>query len=485
MKSTFEKKESQAIFKISLDNAEWESELENAYNRTKKRYKIPGFRPGKASRRMIEMHYGQGVFFDAAVDFCINRAYSEELSKHPELETFGSPDVSFEKPEDGAAFAFSITVTLYPEVKLGDYKGIKLPKIEYNVSDEDVAARIDAELHRASRLVKTDKAAENGDVTVIDYVGTVDGKEFAGGKAENHELKLGSNAFIPGFEDGLIGAVAGEERDVKVKFPDEYHAEELKGKDAVFHVKVNEVRVEEVPELNDEFVKEHSKYETVDEYKKGLVEDMQKAAKSRERNERIDAVMKAVADNAECKVPEKIVNAEVDRMYAEFEHQMSHYGIKPEDYLKYSNSSVAQFRADRREPAERNVKIRQVMRAIIEAEKLSVSEDEIAEKLKDDSVRHELEHEVGHRGGSVEEFAANEILTDKFFDLLLTSNEFVLDKDDANKQEPAAKPAAKKPAAKKPAAAKSADKEPAEKKEPAAKKPAAKKPTAKKPEAAE
>lgn len=475
MKSTFEKKESQAVFKISLDNEEWEKELENAYERTKKRYRVPGFRPGKAPRRFIEMHYGQGVFFDAAVDFCINRVYSEELSKHPELETFGSPDVSFEKPEDGAAFAFSITVTLYPEVKLGDYKGIKLPKIEYNVSDEDVAARIDAELHRASRLVKTDKAAENGDVTVIDYVGTVDGVEFDGGKAENHELKLGSNAFIPGFEDGLIGAVAGEERDVKVKFPEEYHAEALKGKDAVFHVKVNEVRVEEVPELNDEFVKEHSKYETVDEYKSGLREDMQKAAKSRERNERIDAVMRAVADNAECKVPDKIVNAEVDRMYAEFEHQMSHYGIKPEDYLKYSNSSVAQFRADRREPAERNVKIRQVMRAIIEAEKLGVSEEEVAEKLKDDAVRHELEHEVRNRGGSVEEFAANEILTDKFFDLLLTANEFVLDKDQTSEQ-PEKKPAAAKKAtaAKKPAADGSAEK-------PAAKKPAAKKPTAKKP----
>lgn len=468
MKSTFEKKESQAIFKISLDNAEWEKELENAYNRTKKRYKVPGFRPGKAPRRFIEMHYGQGVFFDAAVDFCINRVYSEELAKHPELETFGTPDVSFEKPEGDDAFAFSITVTLYPEVKLGAYKGIKLPKIEYNVSDEDVAARIDAELHRASRLVKADKTAEVGDVTVIDYLGTVDGVAFDGGKAENHELKLGSNTFIPGFEDGLVGAVAGEERDVKVKFPDEYHAAELKGKDAVFHVKVNEVRVEEVPELNDEFVTEHSKYATVAEYKAGLAEDMQKAAKSRERNERIDAVMKAVADNATCNVPEKIVNAEVDRMYAEFEHQMSHYGIKPEDYLKYSNSSVAQFRADRREPAERNVKIRQVMRAIIEAEKLSVSEEEIADKLKDDATRHELEHEVQHRGGSVEEFAANEILTDKFFDLLLNNNEFVLDKADEKPQDsaekPAAKTTAKKSTAKKPATKKTdADKADADK----------------------
>ncbi len=483
MKSTFEKKESAAVFKISLDAAEWENEMTEAYNRTKGRYKVPGFRPGHAPRRFIEMHYGQGVFFDAAIDIAINRAYNKVLAEHPELEIFGQPELSMDKPEDGAALAFSLTATLYPEIKLGAYKGIKLPKIEYNVNDDDVNASINADLKRASRLVKVDRPAALGDVTVIDYVGTVDGVEFEGGKAENHELKLGSGAFIPGFEDGLVGASAGEERDVKVKFPDEYHAENLKGKDAVFHVKVNEVRMEEIPELNDEFVKNRGLYSTVEEYKNAVREGLEKSAAQRMRNERIDAAMKAVTDNAEStELSDKILSAEIDRMYREFEHQMSHYGIKPEDYLKYSNSSVEQFREERKEPAARNIKMRQVMRAIIAAEKLEVTPEEVKNKLRDPMARAEFERDAKSMNGSVEEVAMNDIMTDKFFDLLLESNEFVLDKP--AEEEKAEKPAAKKPAAKKSQSDKTeklADGEPAAKK-PAAKKPAAKKPAAPKAE---
>ena len=195
MKSTFEKNLNEAVFREALNNEEWNAEIENAYNRTKGKYKVPGVRPGKAPRRFIEMHYGAGVFFDAAVDMCINRVYREELNKHPELEVFGQPEVSFEKAEEGEAFAFTFKVTLYPEVKLGDYKGIKLPKIEYNVSDEDVDTRIKADLAQAARNVSKDGAAANGDITVIDYVGTVDGVEFEGGKAEKYELKLGSGSL--------------------------------------------------------------------------------------------------------------------------------------------------------------------------------------------------------------------------------------------------------------------------------------------------
>lgn len=463
MKSSFEKKETQAIFKFSLDKEEWEKELEGAYNRTKKRYKVPGFRPGKAPRRYIEMHYGAGVFFDAAVDAAVQRAYDEEMPKHPELNTFGSPEVSFEKPENDDAFAFSMTVTLYPEAKLGAYKGIKLPKIEYNVTDADVDARIDADLHHASRLVKVDRAAEKGDIVTIDYVGSVDGVEFEGGKAEGHELKLGSNTFIPGFEDQLVGVKEGEDRDVNVKFPDDYHAEELKGKEALFKVKAHEVRTEEVPELNDEFVKEHTKYETVDAYKEGLKADLQKSADERTRNERIDAAMKAITDNAACAVPDKIIDAEVDRQYHEFEHQLSHYGIKPEDYLKYSNSSVEQFRAERRETAERNVKMRQVMRAIIAEEKLEATEDDVKAKFESDSAfREACEHEAKHHGGSAEEYAMNDMLTDKFFDFILNNNDFVTEVK-AEDEAPAEKVAAKKTAAKKPAAKKTAAKKPTEK----------------------
>lgn len=463
MKSTFDKKQNEATFRVALDAAEWEAELENAYNRTKGKYKVAGFRPGKAPRKLIEMHYGPGVFFDAAVDLCINRAYREELGKHPELEVFGQPEVAFEKAEEGESFAFTMKVVLYPEVKLGEYKGIKLPKIEYNVTDEDVDARIKLELNQASRTVPSEKPAADGDITVIDYVGTVDGAEFEGGKAESYELKLGSNTFIPGFEAGLVGAVKGEERDVKVKFPDEYHAENLKGKDAVFHVKVNDVLCEEVPELTDEWVKERGRYESVEEYKNATRLALEKNAESRTRNDRIDAVMKAVTEKAECNVAEEIVKAEVERMYADFEHQMSHYGIKPEDYLKYNNSSPEQFRAERKEQAERNVKMRQVMRAIIKAENIEVSEDEVKAKLRDPNVLAELTHEAQHNGGSAEEYAYNDMLTDKFFEFLLNNNEFVLDKEESESDkkpaEKTAKTAGGTGAAKKPAAKKSVKKD--------------------------
>ena len=493
MKSTFDKKATEATFKISLDNAEWEAELNNAYERTKKRYKIPGFRPGKAPRKYIEMHYGAGVFFDAAVDACINRAYGEELDKHPELRVFGQPEVAFDKPEDGDAFAFTLTVSLYPEAKLGEYKGIKLRKIEYNVSDDDLKARIDQDLQHAARLVTVDRAAKNGDTVTIDFVGTVDGVEFEGGKANGHELKLGSGSFIPGFEDQLVGAKAGEERDVKVKFPEDYHAENLKGKDAVFHVTVHDVRIDEVPALDDEFVKEHTKYETVDAYKTGLKADLEKAAADRQRNERIDAVVAAVVDRAECEVPAKIVDAEVDRMVHEMEHNLSHYGISVEDYLKYNKSSLAQYKAERRESAERNVKTREVMRAIIAAEKLDVTDEEVEKKFaEDEAFRKQCEHEEEHHGASKIAVAKNDILLDKFFDLLLASNEFVLDEDKKAEKPAAKKSTAKKSeetkesAEKKPAEKKPAAKKPAAAKEPAAeKKPAAKKSTAKKTDGAD
>lgn len=323
-------------------------------------------------------------------------------------------------------------------------------------------------MHRASRLVKVERAAQNGDVAVIDYVGTVDGVAFNGGTAQDHELKLGSGQFIPGFEEQLVGAVAGEKRDVKVKFPDEYHAEDLKGKDAVFAVTVKEVREEEVPALDDAFVKDHSAAENVEAYKAEIRGNLQKSAEQRTRNERIDAVMSAVTDAVDCEIPDKIVNAEVDRLYDDFAHRMSHYGIKPEDYLKYSNSSVAQFRDENRPHAERNVKMRLVMRAIIDAEKIEPTEDEIKAKLDDPRQRAQFEAESKHSGVSPVTLAANDALTDKFFDFLLSKNEFVLDKaeteDKAEAKAPAKKPAAKKTTASGDTAKKTAAKKPAAKK---------------------
>lgn len=448
MKSTFEKKQNEAVIRVALDAAEWAAEIDNAYNRTKGKYRVAGFRPGKAPRRFIEMHYGKGVFFEAAVDMCINRIYREQLQQHSELEVFGQPQVSFEKAEEGEAFAFTMTLMLYPDVKLGAYKGIKLPKFEYNVSDEDVDNRIKVELEQASRTAPSDKPAEMGDITVIDYVGTVNGIEFEGGKADNYELKLGSNAFIKGFEDGLIGAVKGEERDVKVKFPEEYHSAELKGKDAVFHVKVNDVLREEVPELTDDFVKSRGRYENVADYKAGTRKLLEQSAASHQRDERMDALMKAIAAASECDVPDAIINAELDRMYAEFERQVSSFGIKVEDYLKYNNSDATKFREERKERAARDVKIRRIMNEIIKAEKIEVNEEEVKQRLRDPNERARFTREAHEKGISAEESAYSEMLTDKIFDFLFSNNEFVLD-DKKPEAEGEKKPSVKKASANK------------------------------------
>lgn len=461
---------SEAKFEFSFNKEDWEQQLNAAYERTKGKYKVPGFRPGHATRKIIELHYGPMAFFDEAMDGAMNFAYGSALDAHPELNTYGQPKVELGKTDEDTPFAFTATVALIPEPELGAYTGLKLLKHEHKVTDEAVKLAIDAELKKAARIVTATRPAQDKDTVNIDYVGSVDGVEFEGGKAEKQDLVLGSNTFIPGFEAQLVGKSAGEECDVNVKFPDDYHAENLKGKDAVFKVKVNEVKFEEVPELNDEFVADHSEVKTVDEYKANIRKGLETQAERSQKNERFDEAIKAATANAKVTVPAALVDGELDEMLEELEHNISHYapGIKIEDYLKYNGMTVEDFRKDRRETAENQAKTRLVLRAIIAKEKLDATEDDMKAKVKAIAEQagksvEEYEKLIEKNKGQIYNYFANEIVMDKLSDLMLTKNEFVLD-------EPVEEKPAKKPAAKK-AAADKADGE----KKPAAKKPAAKK----------
>ena len=268
MKYKFEKAEKNSVkIHITLDAKEWQQARENAYNKTKGQYSMQGFRKGKVPMKVLENAYGVGIFFEDAINDSFPKYYGEVLDKEPSIEVIARPNLEIEKITE-KGITLLVTVPVKPEVKLGAYKGIKFDKVEYNVEDKDIEEEIKRLRERNSRLIDvTDRACENGDNVIIDYSGSVDGVKFDGGTAEKQPLTLGSGQFIPGFEDQVVGMAIGEERDILVKFPEEYHAENLKGKDAVFHVKLHEIKKTELPEVNDEFIKEAAGAESLEAYK--------------------------------------------------------------------------------------------------------------------------------------------------------------------------------------------------------------------------
>lgn len=441
-------------FEFELNAADWEQHIEQAYKRDARKYKVPGFRPGHAPRKVIELHYGPMVFIDSAVDHAVNECYFEEISKHSELNIYGQPKIDFPKIDESkkdVAFAFTATVALTPKVELTDYKGIELEKIDYPTTDKTVEDYIAAELKRASRLVKIDRAAQKDDVVNIDYVGTIDGVAFEGGTATKTDLTIGSGQFIAGFEEQLIGKKAGDKCDVKVKFPDDYHGEEVKGKDAVFAVTVNEVKYSEIPELNDEFVKDHSGKSTVDEYKADIKDMLEKQNKSRTREERFDVAIKAIADRVELDIPEVMIDDEVENMVDNLRNSISQQmpGLELEKYLEYTGTTLEKLKQERRSTAQEHVKLRLVLRALIEKEKLAVSDDELNKKVQEvaESNGKTYDEYLTLLGANKDEAFAyfkNDLLMDKAVSFVIDNNKFVLDKAPEPKKAAAKKPTAKK-----------------------------------------
>ena len=380
----------QVALTVEVDAAAFEAAIEKAYRKLRGQISIHGFRKGKAPRKIIENLYGVEVFFDEAVNIAMPDAYAEAVQAE-KLEPVGYPEVELlDVSKDG--FSFKATVYVYPEVKLGQYKGLSAPKPEVKVSAADVNHRLEEMAQRNSRLVDVDRAAQKGDTVNIDYEGFDSGKPFDGGKAEGYELELGSGSFVPGFEDQLVGMSAGEEKDIDITFPEDYHAD-LAGKAVVFHVKVNAVQVKEVPAIDDEFAKDVSEFDSLADLKKDI-----KAKLTADREETAgrafeDSLMQQVADNLECDVPKPMVDEQAQRFVQNLKMQIQQQGIPYEQYLKLTNMTEADLLGQAQEPSLRQVKLELAMEAIAKAENVEVTDEEIEAEYAKNAEQYGLKAE--------------------------------------------------------------------------------------------
>ena len=372
MKAELIKKEGNVVnFKLTIDNDKFEAAINKAYNKNKGRFNIAGFRKGKAPRRIIENNYGKGVFYEDAIDIVFPEVYPSALDEL-QLAPIDRPSIDVEEISKDNGLVLVVQVEVQPEFELGQYKGIEVAKVDYNVTDEEVDAKLN-ELQE----VDSDKEIENGDTANIDFEGFKDDVAFEGGKAEGHNLVIGSGSFIPGFEDQLIGKKAGEEVDVNVTFPADYHAEELAGAPVVFKVKVNAVKVKELPELNDEFAQDTTEFETLAELKADLKAKAEEEAVAKAKSEERNAVVEAVVANTEVEVPETMVNAQIDSSIMELNYSLQYQGFSIEQLLEMTGKSMQELRDERKEDAEKSVKASLVVDAIAKAENVEVSEEEV------------------------------------------------------------------------------------------------------------
>ena len=377
---------------INVNAEEFEEAIQAAFKKNAKKIQVPGFRRGKATRKIIEKTYGEGVFYEDAVNALYPEAYSkavEEAGITPvDRADIDMTDVS----KDG--FTFKATVVTKPEVTVKDYKGIKVEKAVRKVTDADIDDEIRRLRERNARTVTVeDRPAENGDITHIDFEGFVDGTAFEGGKGENYSLTLGSNSFIPGFEDQIVGHNTGDEFDVNVKFPEDYHAEELKGKDSVFKVKLNKIEKRELPELDDEFAKDASEFDTLAELREDLGKKIQNRYDTAADNEVEGKLIDGVIAGLEAEIPEVMYEHQVDNMVQDFAYRMSSQGINLDMYLQYTGMDMDGFRANFREQAERQVKTRLALEGIVKAENIQLTDEELEEEYKKAAENYKIDAE--------------------------------------------------------------------------------------------
>ena len=382
MKAELIKKEGNKVtLKITVDNNKFEEAVTKAYNKTKGKYNIPGFRKGKAPKVIIETQYGKGVFYNDAIEMLFPEVYPTALDEL-NIEPIDRPDLDVEEISKDNGLVMVVNVEVKPEFELGNYKGIEIAKADYNVSEDDVESTLKDMVNKNARLVSVkDRAIENGDTALIDFEGFESGVAFEGGKGENYSLVIGSNTFIPGFEDQLVGKKAGEEVEVNVTFPAEYHAENLAGKAVVFNVKVNDVKVKELAELNDEFAKDTSEFETLEELKADVRANLEKEAETRAKNEMRNSLVEKVTANTEVEVPSVMVEQQIDNMLMELNYQLQYQGLNLQQLLSMTGRDVAELREERRADAEKLVKSSLVLEAIAKAENIEVSEEEFNAEL--------------------------------------------------------------------------------------------------------
>ena len=368
---------------ITVEAQKFEESIKTVFNKNAKYFNIPGFRKGKAPYHIVEKTYGAQIFYEDAFNEIAGEAYENAL-KENNVEAVSRPQIDLVQIEKGKDLIFTAVVSTKPEVTLGKYKGIQVKKIEYNVSDEDIEHELYHMAEKNARLVSVeDRAVESGDITVIDFEGFVDGVAFDGGKAENHELTIGSNTFIPGFEDQIIGMNIEEERQINVKFPEEYFSANLAGKDAMFKVKLHEIKKKEMPEINDELAKDISEFDTIEELKNSIKEKQEEQNKSRAKYETEDEVIKAVCDEAKVEIPSGMIEMEIDNMARDIETRLSYQGMNLQQYLQMMNKTMSDFRNENKEQAEKSIKSRLVLEAVGKEATIEVTQEEISAKIKE------------------------------------------------------------------------------------------------------
>lgn len=476
VKNCEKQEKSTVALNVQVSAEEFEAAVEKAYLKKRKDIRIPGFRPGKAPRQLIERMYGAEVFYEEAINLAMPDAYEAAVAEQ-KLRAVGYPKVELDGEVTKDGFAFKAIVPVYPEVTLGQYKGLTAPRAEAEVADSDVDAKLKELTDRNTRLVSADKAAEKGDVAVIDYAGTLEGKPFQGGSAENYSLELGSGSFVPGFEEQVIGLKAGEEKDLNVTFPEDYQ-KDLAGKAVVFHVKVNEVKTKDIPALDDEFAKDVSEFDTLADLKadirKKLIEEREKSAQQAFE----DALMTQVAENITCEVPDAMVDDQTERYMSNLNQQLQQWKITLDQYAQITGNDKEKILASARENALKQVRLDLALAAVIKEEKLEASDEETeAEYAK-------MSQQYGMKLEDVKKYLQKEAVEDQIKTrkaVAVVADSATAVKPEAPAAEKTAKAAdgEKKPAAKKTAKAADGEKKPAAKKTAKAaegeKKPAARK----------
>jgi len=401
MNSKLEKTQNKNEVKLEITIAkdEFNNGIKQAYFKNAKYFAIPGFRKGKAPQNIIERQYGEEIFYDEAFNIVAPDAYDAAIKEH-NLEVVSKPEIDITQIGKDKDLIFTAVVQVKPDVELGDYKGIELKKVEYKVTAKNVEEKLNEMAEKNSRLVEvTDREVKDGDTTVIDFEGFVDGTAFEGGKAQGHSLEIGSKTFIPGFEDQIIGMKKDEEKDINVKFPEEYFSKELAGKDAVFKVKLHEIKEKQIPEINDDFAKDVSEFDTLEELKNSIKDKLKEENKNKAKYETEDAAIKLVVENAKVDIPSGMLDMEIDNMMHDLEHRLQYQGLKLDDYLMMVGKTQGEFRKEYEEQATTSIKTRLVLEKIAEIEKIEADDKKLDEKLQEMASMY---------GKTVEDMKANE-----------------------------------------------------------------------------
>ena len=405
---------------ITVEAEKFDAAIKKVYFKSAKYFNIPGFRKGKAPMQIVEKYYGKEIFYEDAFNEVAEEALEEAVKEH-NLEVVSRPDIEVTQIEKGKDLIFVATMQTKPEAELGKYKGIEIKKIEYNVTDEDIEHELGHMQEHNSRLVSIDeRPVESGDIATIDFEGFVDGVAFEGGKAEKHDLEIGSNTFIPGFEDQVIGMKIDEEKDINVTFPEEYFSKELAGKEATFKVKVHEIKKKELPELDDEFAKDVSEFDTLKELKEDIKAKKEKQNEERAKYEIQEAVVKALCEDMKVEIPTGMIELEVENMLKDIEQRLSYQGLKLEQYLQMMGKTEADIKKEYEPQAIEGIKSRLALEAVIKAEKIEATDSEVEEKMKEMAKNYGKENDEGFlKNENVKNYIKQGIASEKAIDFLV------------------------------------------------------------------